>query len=72
MVGAKGARGPPGPPGKCSCGSLGGSPSDDYTSRGSYPKVPAVRINSLVVSIFWCLYSCMKKFRHPWSKFLLL
>uniref|UniRef100_A0A3B5AU41 Acetylcholinesterase collagenic tail peptide-like n=1 Tax=Stegastes partitus TaxID=144197 RepID=A0A3B5AU41_9TELE len=39
MVGTKGARGPPGPPGKCSCSSLSGSPFDDYTSTGNYPKI---------------------------------
>lgn len=43
MVGTKGARGPPGPPGKCSCSSLSSSPFDDYSSRGNYPRVPAVR-----------------------------
>lgn len=49
MVGTKGARGPPGPPGKCSCSSLSSSPFDDFSSRGNYPKVPAVRMNSCVI-----------------------
>uniref|UniRef100_A0A3Q3VZS3 Uncharacterized protein n=1 Tax=Mola mola TaxID=94237 RepID=A0A3Q3VZS3_MOLML len=44
MVGTKGARGPPGPPGKCSCSSLSSSPFDDFSSRGGYPKVPAIFI----------------------------
>lgn len=43
MVGSKGARGPPGPPGKCGCSSLSSPPFSDYSSRGNYPKVPAVR-----------------------------
>lgn len=43
MVGSKGARGLPGPPGKCSCGAVSHFPYDDYSSRGLYPKVPAVR-----------------------------
>ncbi|XP_022624187.1 acetylcholinesterase collagenic tail peptide-like [Seriola dumerili] len=43
MVGTKGARGPPGPPGKCSCSS---SAFDDYSSRGNYPKVPAIFVVS--------------------------
>ncbi|KAF3691825.1 2-hydroxyacyl-CoA lyase 1 [Channa argus] len=46
MVGAKGARGPPGPPGKCSCSSLSSSSFDDYSSRGIYPKVPAIFVVS--------------------------
>ncbi|CAG12007.1 unnamed protein product, partial [Tetraodon nigroviridis] len=44
MVGTKGARGLPGPPGKCSCGALSHFPYDDYSSRGHYPKVPAIFI----------------------------
>ncbi|TMS11426.1 Acetylcholinesterase collagenic tail peptide [Larimichthys crocea] len=38
--------GPPGPPGKCGCSSLSSSPFDDYSSRGNYPKVPAIFVVS--------------------------
>uniref|UniRef100_A0A667ZTJ8 Collagen like tail subunit of asymmetric acetylcholinesterase n=1 Tax=Myripristis murdjan TaxID=586833 RepID=A0A667ZTJ8_9TELE len=46
MVGAKGERGLPGPPGKCSCNSLSSSPVEEHSSRGNYPKVPAIFVVS--------------------------